>query len=155
MQKGEQILVSHNVTGGPNEVNTVDLQLHLHVFCNKSPLCGSLSPPLLYASGKVWAAATSKRQQRGTFITAFKMMERKAPSSHQWRCQLNTSNYRKSYLSNVTGFHFCFQIIQNSKSVLNYGLQTCLVIAFPTHVTHSTTTALLKTHTVIPYRPFA
>ncbi len=46
MRKGEQITMSHNVTGGPNDVNTLDLQLHLHVFCNKSALTVSLSPPL-------------------------------------------------------------------------------------------------------------
>lgn len=53
MQKGEQIIMSHNITGGPNDVNTVDLQLHLHVLCNKSPLSVSLFPPLLYTFGKM------------------------------------------------------------------------------------------------------
>lgn len=75
MRTGEQITVSHDVTGGPNDVNTEDLQPHLHVFCNKSPLSVSLSPPLLYTFGKMGAATTCKRQQRVTFITAFKIME--------------------------------------------------------------------------------
>lgn len=78
MRTGEQIIVSHDVTGGPNDVNIVDLQLHLHVFCNKSPLSVSLSPPLLYTFGKMGAATTCKSQQRLMLITAFKIMEQTA-----------------------------------------------------------------------------
>lgn len=74
MQRSEQIVMSHNVTGGPNDVNTVDLQLHLHAFCNKSLFSVSLSVPLLYMFGKIHAATTSEGQQRETFITAFKIM---------------------------------------------------------------------------------
>ena len=75
MREGEQIFVSHNVTGGPNDGNVVDLQLRLHVFCNKSPLSVSPSPPLLYTFGKMGAAATFKGQRREAFITAIEMME--------------------------------------------------------------------------------
>lgn len=73
-QEGEQITMSHNVSGGPNDVNAVDLQVRLHVLCNKSSPSVSLSPPLLCTFGKMWAGS----QQRETFITAFKMMEPKA-----------------------------------------------------------------------------
>lgn len=72
---GDRIVMSHNVSGGPDDVNAVDLQLHSHVFCNKSPLSVSLSRLLLYTFGKMSAATTSKGQQRKIFITAFKMME--------------------------------------------------------------------------------
>lgn len=70
--------MSHNVSGGPNDVNPADLQPHLHVFRNKSSLPVSLSSTPLCTFGKMWAGTTSEGQQRETFITAFKMMEPKA-----------------------------------------------------------------------------
>lgn len=95
MHEGVQIIMSHNVTGGPNDVSAVDLQLNLHVFCNKSPLSVSLSPSPLLRLWKTSSRYCSRKPTGEKYSSRpSKWWSANPSSSHQRRCQFETSNYR-------------------------------------------------------------
>lgn len=55
-----KFIMSPDITGGPNDPSTADLQLCPHVFCNKS----SRSLPSLYMFGKMRSSASCESQKR-------------------------------------------------------------------------------------------